>query len=87
MRPVNTIALQAITDGGLPNIDYLKVTGANPSPGNCGQPEPAAGPAAAREGFAGAGTAAGAAAAATARASTRPPPLKPPRPAQGASRP
>jgi pectate lyase len=42
----NTLALQAITDGGLANIDYLKVTGANPSPGNCGQPEPAAGPAA-----------------------------------------
>jgi pectate lyase len=40
----NTIALQAITDGGLANIDYLKVTGANPSPGNCGKPEPVAGP-------------------------------------------
>ena len=42
----NTIALQAITNGGLANIDYLRVTGANPSPGNCGEPEPAAGPAA-----------------------------------------
>ena len=42
----NAIALQAITDGGLANIDYLKVTGANPSPGNCGEPEPDAGPAA-----------------------------------------
>jgi pectate lyase len=42
----NTIALQAITDRGLANIDYLKVTGANPSPGNCGEPEAAAGPAA-----------------------------------------
>ena len=42
----NTIALQAVTDRGLANIDYLKVTGANPSPGNCGEPEPAAGPAA-----------------------------------------
>ncbi len=41
----NTIALQAITDGGLANIDYLKVTGANPSPGNCGEPAPPAGPA------------------------------------------
>jgi pectate lyase len=42
----NTIALQAITDEGLANIDYLRVTGANPSPGNCGEAEPAAGPAA-----------------------------------------
>ncbi|PAW72538.1 MAG: hypothetical protein B9S26_14235 [Opitutia bacterium Tous-C4FEB] len=42
----NTIALQAITDRGLANIDYLKVTGENPSPGNCGEPEAAAGPAA-----------------------------------------
>lgn len=40
----NTIALQAITDGGLANIDYLKVTGANPSPGGCGEPAPAAEP-------------------------------------------
>lgn len=40
----NTIALQAITDEGLANIDYLKVTGANPAPGHCGEPEPAAGP-------------------------------------------
>lgn len=42
----NTIALQSITDRGLANIDYLKVTGANPSPGNCGEPQPVAGPAA-----------------------------------------
>lgn len=42
----NTLALQAITDGGLANIDYLKVTGANPSPGNCGEAQPVAEPAA-----------------------------------------
>jgi hypothetical protein len=42
----NSISLQAITDGGLPNIDYLKVTGANPSPGDCGEPASTARPSA-----------------------------------------
>lgn len=38
----NTIALQAVTDGGLPNIDHLQVTGASPSAGRCGEPDRAA---------------------------------------------
>ena len=36
----NLLVLRAVSDDGLANIDSLKVTGVNPSPGNCGEPKP-----------------------------------------------
>ncbi|MFO7656030.1 MAG: hypothetical protein R6W78_03110 [Bacteroidales bacterium] len=35
----NRVVLQAMTEHGLANIDFLKVTGVNPLPGNCGVTE------------------------------------------------
>lgn len=37
---MNTLVLRATSDMGLPNIDALEVTGAGPSPGDCGSPVP-----------------------------------------------
>lgn len=36
----NSLVLRATSDTGLPNIDSMTVTGANPSPGNCGKAAP-----------------------------------------------